>query len=140
LALAAEHIGDRREIQLLPCDALRLDQQFPAGSFDFAHAGMFLHHLADADVITVLASMNRLAVRGLIWNDLVRNRWARLGARLLTVGAAAELKHDAVVSVEAGFACAEAIEMARAAGWREPRYRRRRFGRFTLTQHVGEEK
>lgn len=133
LALAAEHIGARSEIQLLPCDALRLDEQFPDGSFDFAHAGMFLHHLRDQDAITVLASMNRLSRRGLIWNDLVRSRSALLGAQLLTIGLPAELKHDAVVSVEAGFTRTEALALARAAGLREPRHRHHLFGRFTLT-------
>jgi hypothetical protein len=53
-------------------DALQIMDRFEAGTFDYAHAGMFLHHLDDLEVMTALRIMHRLAGRGLIWNDLVR--------------------------------------------------------------------
>ncbi len=75
LELARELIGERRDVELLQADALQLMDRFDVGSFHFAHAGMFLHHLSDLQVMTVLRIMDRLAQRGLIWNDLVRARW-----------------------------------------------------------------
>jgi hypothetical protein len=107
---------------------------FSADSFEYAHAGMFLHHLADLEVMTVLRIMDRLATRGLIWNDLIRGWIGRLGVRLITRGRGIPdmVRHDAIVSVDAGFTRPEAIDLAQRAGWRRLRYRRHLLHRFTL--------
>lgn len=133
LALAREQIGDRQGIDLVCADARRLTDRFSPGDFDYAHAGMFLHHLDDIEVVTVLRIMDRLARLGSIWNDLVRGRIESLGVRVLTLGAPALVKHDAIVSVEAGFTKREAIDLARRAGLTGIVYRRHLFGRFSLT-------
>jgi hypothetical protein len=132
LALAREHIGDCSAITLLQTDALRLADQSRPGEFHIAHAGMFLHHLPDIEVVTALRIMDRLAARGVIWNDLVRGGLERLFIRLATVGASRLLRHDAVASVDNGFTRAEALDLAARAGWGKTSYRRHVFGRFTL--------
>lgn len=120
------------DIDIMQADALRLTDQFDAGAFDYAHAGLFLHHLPDIEVLTVLTIMDRLAARGMIWNDLVRVRFPRAMMLPILIGAPAIVKHDAIVSVQAGFTRAEAIDLAGRAGWRRPVWRRHLVHRFTL--------
>ncbi len=93
---------------------------------------MFLHHLDDIEVLTVLRLMDRLTVRGLIWNDLVRGPVEKLTVRLLTATAPAVARHDAIVSVAAGFTKREVLGLAQRVGLHEPRYYKHLFGRFTL--------
>lgn len=128
LELARRHLDAqpaeiREGIVLEKHDALRLTDRFAPGSFDYTHAGMFLHHLDDLDAMTALRIMDRLARRGVVWNDLVRSPFARLGVRVLTIGAPSIVRHDARVSVEAGFTRDEAMEMARRVGLASPRCR-----------------
>ena len=136
LDLAREYVGERENIHLRPLDALKLMDHYEPGSFDVVHAGMFLHHLPDLEVMTVLRIMQRLARHGMIWNDLARRTLARIGVRTLvalTPGLPRMARHDAVVSVEAGFTRREAVELAQRVGWEEIRYRDVLFHRFVLT-------
>ncbi|MHC4080789.1 MAG: methyltransferase domain-containing protein [Planctomycetota bacterium] len=133
LKLAREHVGEVPNIELVQADALELTDRFEAGAFDYAHAGMFLHHLDDIEVMTVLRIMYRLAGRGLIWNDLVRGTVELLLVRLLTLGRPAIVRHDGIASVAAGFTRREALDLARRVGLPDIVYRRHLFGRFTLT-------
>lgn len=103
-------------ITLVRADARRLVEEFGAASFDYAHASLFLHHLPDIEVMTVLRIMDRVSRRGVVWNDLVRSRLHRALAAMLTVGASSIVKHDARVSVEAGFTKREALDMTRRLG------------------------
>ncbi len=133
LALAREHLGGHRGVELVEADALKLMDRFDPGAFDYAHAGMFLHHLDDIEVMTMLRIMDRLATRGLIWNDLVRGVLERVVVRLLSLGRPFIVRHDAVASVDAGFTRGEALELAGRVGLQDVAYRRHLFGRFTLT-------
>jgi SAM-dependent methyltransferase len=156
VALAQEHVGRRSDITVMQADALKLTDIFGTGSgagrqttvtvdtgggptFHFAHAGMFLHHLGDLQVMTVLRMMDRLTSHGVIWNDLVRSPLGRVGVRLLTrlFAAPAKARHDAIVSVNAGFTKPEAMDLARRAGLTDPRYRRFLWGRFTVASWKG---
>ena len=128
-----EHGGEAAgDIEIVHGDALRLTDMFESGSFDYVHAGLFLHHLQEIEVMTVLRIMDRLASRGLIWNDLVRVRFPRTMLAPFLIGASAIVKHDAIVSVQAGFTKAEALDLAQRAGWGKPRWRRHLVHRFTL--------
>jgi hypothetical protein len=129
---ARAHVGAQPDIELVCADALRLLDRFAPGDFDYAHAGLFLHHLSDVQVLTVLRIMDRLARRGVIWNDLVRGPAGRLAVRLATLGAPAMVRHDGRLSVEAGFTRAEALDLARRAGLERPSYRAHWGYRFTL--------
>jgi len=127
-------IGDRPNIELRQADALRLMDEFQPGSFDYAHAGMFLHHLEDIEVVTVLRIMDRLTTRGLIWNDLVRSGFTRTAVRIaVPPGIVPSIaRHDARVSFDAAFTKAEAIDLAKRAGLSDVTYRRHLCYRFTL--------
>jgi hypothetical protein len=104
-------------------DALNLMDLFEPGSFDYAHAGMFLHHLPQVEGMTVLRIMDRLARAGIVWNDLVRSRRSLAVANLLLIGQPPMVKHDARASIRAGFTRAEALDMARRVGLSYARYR-----------------
>lgn len=121
-----------KDIDIVQHDALRLTDVFASGSFDYAHTGLFLHHLHDVEVLTLLTIMDRLTTRGMIWNDLVRVRWPRLMMGPFLIGAPAIVKHDAIVSAQAGFTRREAFDLAHRAGWMRPTWRRHLVHRFTL--------
>ena len=61
------------------------DLPFAAGSFDYALTAMFLHHLADGEVVAVLRTMGRLARRGVIVADLLRHYRAYAWVSLFTL-------------------------------------------------------
>ncbi|MCA9284800.1 MAG: methyltransferase domain-containing protein [Phycisphaerales bacterium] len=131
LAIARDAVASEPRITLAEADARRLLDIFDPGAFDVAHAGMFLHHLADIEVVTVLRIMQRLA-RAVVWNDLTRDAVSKLGVRLLTIGTPAVVRHDAIVSVAKGFTRREAIDLAKRAGLEQIEYRRYLFGRFVV--------
>ncbi len=134
LAVARAAVGDHPRIEIVDRDALKLDDYFAPASFDYVHAGMFLHHLSDDDVVGVLRSMARLATRKIVWNDLSRSTLSRVGIRLLTIGQPSMVRDDATLSVNKGFTEAEAREAARWAGIERVSFRQRRMvGRFVLT-------
>lgn len=130
---AQDAARDHENVTIVQADALRLMDHFEPGSFDYAHAGMFLHHLPDVEVMTVLRLMDRLTTRGLIWNDLLRSRIGRIGARVLTFRAPPIVRHDAVVSVDAGFTRREALSLAQRVGLPQIQFRQHLFYRFTVT-------
>lgn len=132
LDLAREHIGDEEEITLVQADALRLDESYAPGAFDYTHAGMFLHHLGQDDVVRCLRMMHRLARAGVIWNDLLRSRLSLVLLAPLLIGQPRMVRHDAAASVRAGFTRAEALAAARAAGIADGRLRSFAVGRFTV--------
>ena len=132
LAQARRHVAGREGIELVRADALQLMDVYRPESFDYVHAGMFLHHLEFIEVLTVLRIMDRLARRGLVWNDLVRSRLSLAVLRVLLIGQPALLRHDAIVSVRAGFTRAEALDFAERAGIGYVRYRDLLSYRFTL--------
>jgi len=131
LDLAREHIQrelgsddpDETGITLLQADALKLTDRLTPQSFDAAHAGMFIHHLDELPALTVLRAMDRLATRGLVWNDLTRSTLAKIASVVITLSAGPVVKHDARASVRASFTPKEALNLAERAGWRTPRVR-----------------
>jgi len=106
---ARRQVADHPDITLLQADAL--DLPFKAGQFDYVLASMFLHHLTDLEVLTALRSMDNLARRGIIWNDLTRSRRALIWSHLLTLPCSHIVRHDATVSVRAGFTRAEVLDL-----------------------------
>lgn len=139
LDLAREHVARQEQairagITLERADALALDDRFAPGAFDYTHAGLFLHHLTDDHAAAVLRSMRRLARRGLVWNDLHRSRVGYAATWLATLFAGRIVRHDARVSVLAGFTRDEALALARRAGIDQPRYDLKYTAhRFTVT-------
>lgn len=132
LDLARLHAGGDEGITLVQADALRLDDLYAPGAFDYVHAGMFLHHLPQEQVCACLRSMNRLARVGIIWNDLLRSRLSLVLLAPLLIGQPRMVRHDAPASVRAGFTRREVLEAASHAGITYARYRTFLPGRFTL--------
>lgn len=132
LELAREHVGDRPEITLERADATRLLDRFEPDSFDYVHAGLFLHHLEDIEVLTVLRIMQRLARRAVIWNDLLRTPLTKIAVWPAALFAPPIARHDAIVSMNAGFSKREALDLARRVGLPNVTFRSHLFHRFTL--------
>ena len=117
LAEARRHSADDPGIIIERADAFELPDRFGDSSFDYVHAGLFLHHLEDeARVTEMLGIMDRIARRGVIWNDLMRTRVGYAAIHLLTLGQPEMIRHDARVSVRAGFTRREALRLADLAG------------------------
>lgn len=126
-------LGEDAPIELVRADAKELVDRYRPLSFDYVHAGMFLHHLTEIEVLTVLRIMDRVAQRGIVWNDLVRSRVAMAGIWALTLGKSDMIKHDARVSVRAGFTKKEVKDYASRTSLGYGRYRSSFFTqRFTL--------
>ena len=113
--VAASGVGDAIDVE--QADAFGLVERYGVASFDYVHAGLFLHHLEnEVRVLTMLAMMDRLAREGVFWNDLVRSRVGYAFIWLMTLGREEMVRHDARVSVLAGFTPREARDLAERAG------------------------
>ncbi|MBX3356574.1 MAG: hypothetical protein KF724_12830 [Phycisphaeraceae bacterium] len=124
-------------ITLLKASAFELESHFAPRSFDVVHAGMFLHHFTDDQVVELLAIMGRLASKLVIWNDLSRDWLSRLAVRCLTLPLPRMVRHDAVLSVDKGFLPSEIRQLAGRAHLPEPRIARNVLGgRFSAVISV----
>lgn len=133
LELAREAAAGRTDVEIVAGDAREALSIFGPRSFDYVHAGMFLHHLVDDEVEQTLSAMGRLAIRAVVWNDLLRSPLSRLGVRLLTLRSTPIVRFDARLSVEKGFTRAEAVGLATRAGLAEIDFRAKPLaGRFRL--------
>jgi ubiquinone/menaquinone biosynthesis C-methylase UbiE len=137
LELAREHLrrhpAEAPHITVEQADARKLSQQYGARAFDYVHAGMFLHHLSNVDVMTVLSIMDRLARVGIIWNDLVRSELSLRVTQVVTLALPHIVRHDATASIRAGFTRSEVIDMAERLGLGYVRHREQFLvQRFTL--------
>jgi ubiquinone/menaquinone biosynthesis C-methylase UbiE len=109
------------------------NQPFSASSFDYALTAMFLHHLDDAEVVTVLKTMSSLARRGIIIADLLRHYRAYAWISLFTAFSSPMVRHDAKVSVAQAFSKSEILRLAHEAQINSARYYRHFGHRFALT-------
>ncbi|MEI8079127.1 MAG: methyltransferase domain-containing protein [bacterium] len=79
----------------------------PAEPYDCAVASMCFHHFNNAQILTLLRRLRGFVLNSVLINDLRRSRLASLAARLLLVGAAAGVRHDALLSIRRGFEIGE---------------------------------
>lgn len=112
LAFARSQAGTG--VPLVRGDALSLP--FEDGSFDVVMTSMFLHHLPTPLAVKVLREMDRVARRGVIVADLLRDRRAYAWICLFTCLADPMVRHDARVSVRQSFTLGEAESLVREAG------------------------
>ena len=105
---------------------------FAAGSFDYALTSMFLHHLDEDQIVTVLRAMDRLARRGILAADLLRRRQAYAWISMLTLPCSEILRHDARVSVAQALSKVEVLGLARRANLNYLHFREHFAHRFVL--------
>jgi ubiquinone/menaquinone biosynthesis C-methylase UbiE len=128
-AAVAAGPADRR-LALVRGDALRLP--FADGAFDYVLSSMFLHHLGEDDAAAALREMNRVAGRGVIVADLLRDARAYMWVTLFTLLAHPMVRHDARVSVAQAFSAAEARALPDRAGISFVHFHRHFGHRFVL--------
>ena len=117
--VAAEGGSDSR-LRIVQADVF--DLPFPERSFDYALCAMFLHHLDEEQIVSVLAAMDRLARRGIIASDLLRHRRALLWIKAFTAFSPPMIRHDAVTSVRQALIKAEVLTLRERAGVSYARY------------------
>ncbi len=123
LDLARERSAGWSAIAFLQADARCLP--FADQSFDLATMNLTLHHFEPDEARRVLAELGRVA-SSVIVTDLRRSYTAWLGARLVLPLLTANrcTRHDGPISVLRAYTPREAVELARAAGWRQVAVRR----------------
>lgn len=102
-------------VEFVVRDALR--DELPA-DFDVITTSLFLHHLADEQIVALLGKMQQAANRMVLVNDLVRSPanllMVRLASHLVT---RSDVVHvDGPLSVRAAFKIGEIRELAEQAG------------------------
>jgi ubiquinone/menaquinone biosynthesis C-methylase UbiE len=97
-------------------DALQLP--FADKTFDAVICSLFFHHLTNAECVSVLREMWRVARRIVIVNDLHRNRVAHASIRVLSAlfSRSTMFRNDSAASVRRAFRPAELIDVAQKAG------------------------
>jgi 2-polyprenyl-3-methyl-5-hydroxy-6-metoxy-1,4-benzoquinol methylase len=120
------------DVSFFPLDLL--NEPIPTG-YDVITCSLFLHHLDEAQAVTVLGKMREAAGTLALVNDLERGRlgwWAAyVGTRLLT--RSPMVHFDGVVSVEGAFTPEEALAVAHKAGWDGATVRRKFPFRYLLS-------
>ncbi len=129
--VAREQTEREMRIHIIRGDAMRLP--FDDGSFDYVITSMFLHHLDEDQVVAVLREMDRVARRGIIAADLLRDRRAHFWITVFTLLASPMLRHDARVSVAQAFTRIEILVLRQRAGVGYADYFRHFGHRFVLT-------
>jgi ubiquinone/menaquinone biosynthesis C-methylase UbiE len=113
-------------------DALLLP--FPDDSFDYVFCSLFLHHLGDADAVTLLEEMNRVARKRIYAIDL--NRQAIAYYFYKTVGKLLLQRftlEDGALSILRSFNPQELAEIANKAGLRDIKVEHSRANRLILS-------
>lgn len=122
--------SDDPRLRIVRADAVHLP--FRDGAFDYAICSLFLHHLDSEDVAQVLGGMCRVAGRGMIACDLLRNRRAYAWVKLMTAFSNPMVRHDGPVSVAQAFSPSEVLALREKAGIGFTQYHRHFGHRFAL--------
>jgi ubiquinone/menaquinone biosynthesis C-methylase UbiE len=135
LAIARRATGSDPALSFVRADGGALP--FPDGAFDVVTCTLALHHFDPDGARALLRELRRVARVSPVVCDLRRSPtafaatwlWSRTSRNRLT-------RHDAPLSVRRAYTPAEALALARDAGWRAPRVRREPFFRMTLTDEA----
>jgi len=133
LAIARARSGDDPFLRFVCGDAAALP--FPDASFDVATCNLALHHFEPAEAVAALRELRRVTRATPLVCDLRRSRLGLAAATTFaTLFATSRLtRHDAPLSVRRAYTPREALELARDAGWREPRVVSSPFWRMLLS-------
>ena len=108
---------------------------FEDASFDVVMCNLTLHHCDPRLAQTLLRELRRVARITPLVTDLRRSRVAWAGASILAALFTRNrlTRHDAPLSVLRAYTPPEALQLAREAGWRNPRVTLAPFYRMVLT-------
>jgi len=136
LAAAAEWSVGYPEIRLRQVEAPPLP--YPEHSFDYVLCSLFFHHLTEAQGIHLLREMRRVARHGLIVNDLMRSRLARIltGSATRLLSGNRLTRHDGPMSVLRGFRPEELLHMASEASLGDVRVSPHPWFRIALVKEI----
>ena len=123
----------RTRVEVRRGDARELP--FSDNAFHLATASLFLHHFDDAECVSVLREMDRVASHGVVINDLHRHVLAYAGIRSIAtvLPVSAMFAHDGPLSVRRAFRPAELRRCALDAGIHNARVERHWAFRLTLS-------
>ncbi len=136
LAAATEWSAEYSEIRLRRADAPPLP--YPDQGFDYVICSLFFHHLTKTDAVHLLREMGRIARRGLVVNDLLRSRTARLLTAITTrlLSRNRLTLHDGPMSVLRGFRPEELLHLATEAGHSDARLSLHPWFRVALVKEI----
>ena len=118
LDVARETVAGMENVTLLEADARALP--LPDDSVSVAHSSLLLHHLDPDDAVIALREMARVAMAGVVVNDLRRSRWAlaMTAVPVLALGRSRYPRHDGILSARRAYTLAELDDLAADAGLR----------------------
>jgi ubiquinone/menaquinone biosynthesis C-methylase UbiE len=120
VSYARERYGDDPGLLFMQGNATVLP--FGEGAFDVAMCNLALHHFDPAPAIALLAELRRVSRVAPIVTDLQRSAMSYLATFAFTRFTRNRLtRHDGPLSARRAYTPAEALSLAREAGWRSPR-------------------
>jgi 2-polyprenyl-3-methyl-5-hydroxy-6-metoxy-1,4-benzoquinol methylase len=119
LDYVSHHLDGASEPKVV-ADAFHLP--FATKSFDYVFSSLFLHHFTNPQIVELLSSSVSVARRAVFVDDLERAviPYYFVPATRTLLGWDPITVHDAPISVAAGFRAEELLDLARAAGLRDP--------------------
>jgi ubiquinone/menaquinone biosynthesis C-methylase UbiE len=122
-----------RNISAVQANALRMP--FADGAFDYAMCSLFTHHLSNDNIVAVMKEMQRVSRRGIYVIDLHRHRMAYfLYTTVVKIFIKGRMtRHDGALSILRAFTPDELKELARQAGLKSFKVKRRFPFRLVLT-------
>ena len=120
----AERASTFPEISAVRADVFRLP--FADDQFDFALCSLFTHHFRDAEVVTILRELQRVAARGIYVIDLHRHPiayffYTTIGRLFLRNRL---IREDGALSIRRSFKPLELLQLAQQAELDHPRVER----------------
>ena len=118
LEVARRNVEGMDDVTLLLADVRELP--LPDGSAAVAHSSLVLHHLDPPGVVAALREMARVAVAGIVVNDLRRSRLAlaMTAAPILALARSPVTRHDGILSARRAYTLDELDDLAAQAGLR----------------------
>ncbi|MBV8727958.1 MAG: methyltransferase domain-containing protein [Candidatus Eremiobacteraeota bacterium] len=132
LEIAQKRSNGETAMRFMQGDGMALP--FPDRSFDVVTCNLALHHFEPPAAVKLLGEMRRVALMTPIINDLRRAVMGYAGALVLSriFTRNRYTRHDAPLSTRRAYTPEEACDLARNAGWRNPRAFKKPFYRMLM--------